>query len=528
MGRNTSEKCEIFHEFMSLPQHIIVKVMEFADVRTMMNMAESCSTLNEIMTQSTRLMSRLRLTLDFTRENIENVNKLSLILANATQGRQYERMKLIHLHDAIRAKTSPTNEKFFFKTLRLIAANVSELELTHTTITAGEFQKVIECCRKLESLSMCSVSLEDAPTHFINHEFLPNFVHLALRNSTSTFMYFFQDFRTLRSFKFSLSNLEQDNFQFGAERFEDFVHQQKCLTSLSIGKMNKNRLHLDPFMMKSRRLECLSINRFFLESRCTANFFRQQQQLRRVKLYDFYDDSRNCMDANEYCQILRIIFSLPKLEFVGIYHHTIRTEDFIFLHDIRNRSVKNLEYDMWTKSIMEKFLDIFPALERISLHSRTLRVRDLNCEQLLKITASGNYVIEEFAYQPTKITHEEREFERILKEFIMRNKSIRNLTLGHENWIDYNYSLSTEFWIEILFQLPNLSELVIFNPKDIRQLLMLVNLSNHNFHSVIIHTNYEGKAQTKEFEKDFLRINVVDHYSRISLNEKFVDCVIDA
>lgn len=528
MGRNKGEKCntaspEQFCQFMSLPLHLIEKVMELSDLRAMLNLAESSKTLHEIMTQSHRLMSRLRLSLDFTRENIENVNKLSVILANATQGRRYERIKLAHLHDAIRAsrKTSPTSETtFFFKTLRLIARNVHEVEITNTNITAREFQKVIECCGELQSLQLSSVQLEDLPTHFINQEFLPNFQSLALRETSSTFMYFFQDFCQLRNFKFALSNREQDDFKFGAERFEDFVHQQRNLSSLSIGKMHHNRLRLDPFMMKSRHIESLSINRFFLESTCAANFFRQQQHLRSVKLYDFYDDARNFMETtSDYCQILRIIFSLPRLTFVGVFHQTIRTEDFIFLHDLRNRAVKHLEYDMWT-NILEKFLDIFPALEKISLRSRTLRVRDLACEQLLKITASGNYVIEEFAYQPPKMTHSEWEFESILKLFIMRNKSIRHLTLGHENWIDYNFSLSTDFWIEVLFHLPNLTELIVYNPKDVRQLLMLINLTNHSFHSVTIYTSPDGKALTNKFElQDCVKICVVDHYSRVIMKE---------
>lgn len=512
-----TENCEFPNFLLSLPLHLVEKIMENLDFKTMLNVMETCSTLNDIMTQSHRLMSRLRLTLDFTRENIENVNKLSLILANATQGKQYEKIKLVHLHDAMRNHKSPTaatETSFFFKALRLIAENVTELEITNTNINVWEFQKVIECCGKLESLNLNCVSLEDMPTHFINQDFLPNFTNLTLRESTSTFMFFFKDFARLESFKFSLANREQDNFQFGTERFEDFIHQQKNLKSLNIGKMHNNRLRLDPFMMKSRLVECLNINRFFLEETSAANFFRQQQQLKSVKLYDFYDDSRNFMENNDYCQILRIIFSLPKLEFVGIFHQTIRSEDFIFLHDIRNYSVKHLEYDMWT-NVFEKFLDIFPALEKISLRSRTIRVRDICCENLLKISTSGNYAVEEFAYQPTKITHEEQAFEEILIKFLMQHKSIRHLTLGHESWIDFNYSLSTEFWIQVLFHLQELTELVIYNPKDIRQLLMLLKLSRNNFHSVTVHTDYRGKSQTKEFENDLIKINVVDHYSRL-------------
>lgn len=501
-----------FHYFMSLPWHIKQKIMEnCVEMRTLLNLSETSIEMNQIFIKSPQIFSRLTLVLNFTRESIENVNKLSIILANATQGRRYGKMKLVHLHDAI--NTSPTAQSFFFKTLRLIAASVYELEITNTNLTSVEFQKVIECFRELKKLSLYSVNLEDMPTHFINKDFLPNLSSLVIRDSTSTFMYFFQDFDRLDVFKFSLANREHDHFIYGAENFEDFILQQKNLQTFSIGKMHRHRLRLDPFLMKSR-MESLNINRFFLENFCAANFFRQQQQLRSIKLYDFFD-SRIFMETNDYCQILRIIFSLPKLEFVGIFHQTIGPQDFMYLNDIRNRSVRHLEYDMQSTSAFELFMDIFPALETVSFRCRTVRLREVSCEKLLKIQSSGNYAIEEFAYQPTKMMHDPETFEEIVRCFLIKNNSIKSLTLGHENWIDANFSFSLNFWIEILFHLKELSELIVYNPKDICKLAMLLELSRNRFHSVTFYTDYEGKLEAKILENEYFKIISVDHFRRI-------------
>lgn len=506
----TKEKWE-FPDFMKLPWHIKQKIMKNSiDTRSLLNLSETCTEMNQLLTKSPQILKRLRLVLNFTRESIENVNKLSIILANATQGRRYERLKLVHLHDAIK---SPTAQSFFFKTLRLIAANVKDLEIDHCNVTSIEFQKVIECFAKLNKLSLNSVTLEDMPTHFINQDFLPNLSSLIVRESTSTFMYFFQAFDRLATFKFSLANREHDEFFYGTENFEDFIMHQKNLQTLSIGKMHRHRLRLDPFLMKSR-LESLNINRFSLESQCAANFFRQQQQLKTIKLYDFYD-SRIFMETNDYCQILRIIFSLPRLEFVGIFHQTIRPQDFIFLQDIRNRSVRQLEYDMQSTSAFELFMEIFPALENVSFRCRTVRLRDVSCEKLLKIQSSGNYDIEEFAYQPTKMMHDAETFEEIVKCFLIKHNSIKSLTLGHENWIDGDFSFSLNFWIEILYHLEELTELVVYNPKDIRKLAMLLELARNRFHSITFYTDQQGKHEARMLQNQYLKIVAVDHFRRV-------------
>lgn len=503
---NATKNLAQFHHFVELPDHLIIKVMsECRNFRAVLNLAESSSHLHHLLITTPRLMKRLKLVMKFTRSQNDVVDKLSTLLSNASKGRRYSTMKLLYVNEGINSYVKPV----MLKILKIIGVSVRELEIHSGTCKASDLVLVLQCFENVEKLTLNN--LQEEASDFDETEavgMLPHLKRLQLQDTKSTFLKLFTSFTKLQHFKFHLSSRESELLSFGIENFEDFLLLQTELKSLDIGKMHKNFLfRVNRLDAVKFRLESLIAVRFFLSRQNAARFFRQQTNLKSIKLYDFYE-SRIMPDRHDYTGVLRAVLSLPKLESLGIFNNSINLEDAEFLDDVRNNSITRLEYDMWNAAAIERFVVIFPKLESISFRCFTVKLKDVAHEKLTIMNTSGGYKLEEFWYQPHITTANQRTFEGMLRNFLLRHQTLKHFTIGSAQWLEVNFGLSLDFWIEILFYLRDLCDLIIYNPLNITQLVMLLVRNRNDFKSVILYTNYDGKMSTKGMEQPWLKVCV--------------------
>lgn len=495
-----------FRNFLRLPDHVQVKIMENCEsTRTMLNLSETCLHLHRLLLNSPCLTNQLKLVVKFKRDDIEVIDKLTTLLKNASIGRRYSKMKLVSVDEVINDRLSI----LLIKILQIVGKSVRELNLTSGSFSLQNLIHLLKCFRNIEKLTCNNVQVE-LNTNFANGrcEF-PKLKDLRLHGSRSTILRIFENVTTLNCFKFHCQHRGSEMFNYGIKNFEDFLLQQHDLTVLDIGRMSNHCLfENDRFDEMNFQLDTLIANRCFLHKNNAAKFFRHQSSLRVVRIFDFSDPLVFPDHFRDYGAVLKAIFTLPRLHTIAIFNQTISLPDIHFLDGIINPSVTNLEYDMWNATVLEKFIRIFPNLKKIFFRCFAIKLRNIPCNKLRIIDTCGSYNIEEFSYQPSITEVYKENFEHDLVSFLIKHKSIKHLAIGNSNWVHMNFGLSLNFWIEVLFHLKDLGELVVFTPFNVKQLIMLLGCKN-SLKSVKIFTNSEEQKSTKEIDQSWIRTIVV-------------------
>lgn len=417
MNRATSG----FPQFMQLPDHLIVKVMDDCESVCLLNMSETCTQIHQLMIASHKLMKRLKLVVKFTRSTNDTVDKISTILSNASVGRKYTRLKLVYANEALNCYAKP----LLLKILKIVGKSVKELDISCGMFSIQDLTLLLKCFDNVEKINLINVqeSLNSNSSNSEAQGLLTNLKKLQMQDVKSSFLSVFEHITTLTYFKFHASSREPENFAYGVERFEDFLMRQQNLKSIDIARMHKNCLFRENrIKLITFQLDSIVANRFFVHKSNAKHFFKHLTSLKTIKIYDFYD-SRIFPYRADYSNVLKCIFSAPSLQSLGVFNNSINLDDFEIC-DVRNNSVTHLEYDMWNSKAIEKLIEIFPRLESISFRCFTVRLRDVEHEKLMIMTTSGGYQLEEFSYQPRHTITDHENFEKLLICFISRHKTM--------------------------------------------------------------------------------------------------------
>jgi hypothetical protein len=143
---------------------------------------------------------------------------------------------------------------------------------------------------------------------------------------------------------------------------------------------------------------------------------------------------------------------------------------------------------------------MLPNLQQISvtplLYRKFLSLENVCCEKLSLIQCPNLFRL---FYQPPLADFNQTNFEAKLEEFLLKQHSIKSLTIGRNEWIALDIKLSLEFWKKIL-QLPNLVRLAISHPGNVVDLVNLLKAAERNFSSLVIIINAIGKKSVMNDE----------------------------
>jgi hypothetical protein len=475
-----------FQNFMILPDHIIVNVMSQSKFEDRLNMTETCKHLDMLHWSSPKLVEKVSLIyslqwIEHTDYLQEVIKDLQTILSH--HKRKYKTFKLCSFSYV----PDRTFKSLLKKVMKYLGGSVTELRLglAATNLTS----KLVGLLRNfphLEKLTLCGFpesSLKNDSLNLRIEGLFQNLKHLCIVNFKSSVLKVFQTVETLESFEFKTSKAEcaENVLSFGITAFEHFLIQQNRLKKLKIHGMEKfgileeNRIDDIHF-----QLETLHLIGFFVHRNNALKFYRKQKHIKDFHLINFHCN-RIFPDRPDYANnILREIFSLPKLEKLTIRHGlNITEEDFEHLITIRNKSVKELEFWPWEDQdlkcsmIIENFVEIFPNIDKIYLKADEVFFERFPCKKLHCFSVGSPNQFHSFSFKPSKMEMHHEIFENLFIDFLKHQKRIDMLFIGHENWIGTE-GLSLNFVKQTLKILDKLNSLEIFNPLQPEETIQLL------------------------------------------------------
>jgi hypothetical protein len=442
-----------FHRFMELPDHVIIKVMSYCNFKTKIALSESCSYINNLLWTSPKI-TKFMLNVKFADEEIlTGLNRVQL------NRRRYTTLTL----NDYSCRLQPELKFKLREALQTIGKSVKELRLRLSTTDLKDLAEIIREFPRLEKLSLggfVKANLLDTSTNFDTKFLLPYLKDLKVEFPNSNILKIVRDVNTLE--KLSFHCYDSEYLKFGTKKLEKLLQQQNRLTKLEIKGLSRFPLFchnkIDGINFK---LESLQTIGSFLDRNTAVSFFEKQDNIKHLNLINFYDATIFPVDRSEYSIVLRAIFSLPKLEKLTLNEKsTISEEDFLYLSDIRNTSMKELEFWSENSKIFENLVGIFPNLTKLELASCDVRL-SIASEKLRNLKMSSPSLLARFNYSPTTMDVSNDKFEENFVEFIKQHRYIRSLTIGHENW---SGMLSLKCISLILDTLKDLCKIELFNP----------------------------------------------------------------
>lgn len=425
---------------------------------------------NEIASNSVKCGAKLKLVI-----NTDDDDEILTIIK--TNGRKYSAIELEH---------NRKNQEFS-ETLPLLLDCVASIAWSLKELQVWCPMSIEVLVQLLTSLYNLEVlELQERIKSFKNTNFrplqLPKLKVLNCQNISIQLLGLFYDVATLNKFIFTsvIRNID-------VRLIEDLIMRQdelKCLVFVCNFPLfaDKNRLNEMKF-----QLEAIGLRASAIHTNSAIQFFNQQKTLKYFDLY--HHPEQLAGTAEEHCAVLRSIFTLPKLYFLRIFcKNFIINEDFINLEDIRNTAVKLLELKSYVEEtiVHGKLVEMFPNLQRISVvpnfFKSSLSLEDVRVEKLSLIHCPN---LSRLFYRPPLVNFDQIFFEDKLEKFLLNNRNIESLTIGHNEWFVLNIKLSLEFLKKVFKMLPRLKTLQITYPGNVDDFINLLKTQCKDVKAVI-------------------------------------------
>ena len=467
-----------FH-FMDLPESLHIKVMANLPCATKLKLSESCTYLHDLLWSSARLSKDIRLNFNRRSDPLSMIKNLHLIQENRKRGRKYKKLKIYQYSSTFH----PTVLETLIETFSFIGKSVEDLAVDLAKVESFDIIRLLRCFPSVEKLLLDGFfedKINDNIEKLSTSGILMQLKELNVDHQDSMILKIIENVNTLERFTYQHSKFKGD-FEYGVNKFEDFLIKQNGLKELKIYGMENSQLFVENRLAEiSFQLENLFAACFFMHRSNIVNFLDHQKNIRNLHLIFFFHPQVFHQDRPSYSNILRKAFTLPKLENLIIgYGETILPEDFEFLSDIRNKSVKTIDYFDKDSLVVENFLLIFPSLEKLDFDGLSVKFTKLSSQNLKKLKCPK---IIKFTYDATIETDRES-FESDVIEFIKRHTNIKNLTIGSINWIGTSFELSSTFLSQIVEILTDLRTIEIYNPVQLdKSITLLKQIQSHKIH----------------------------------------------
>jgi hypothetical protein len=473
----------------SLKEHLLQELMfQHLTGNEVKQLFEVSTLWNEIASESKKCGEKLKMTI----YNDDEAEKLKII---KTSARKYG---MVCVKPSEEVQQLGWIHPLGLEIVKSIAWGLKKLEVS-CSMTIDDIKQLLSSMCNLETLILhgmiISRAAQPSSLHVIYRQQLPKLKELKVIRTELPILQLFSDVTTLETFEFDSMtdvNLMLEDFILRQEKLKNFCWERNQRNFFK----DKNRLKEVKF-----QLETISATTSAIHPNSAAEFFNRQKNLKSVKL--IHRRGNFCGTPEEFLQVLRSIFTLPKLETLKIYGLFINSY-WIPLREVRNTVPKFLELktsNLLDETVIDgKLVEMFPNLQRITVKrvSSLLNLKDIRCESLSLIKCAKN--ISKVIYNLPFINVDQTLFEMKLEEFLVDYESIEALAIGCNEWITMNIKLSLSFWERILYQLPKLAKLDIYHPGNVKDLVNLLKNIERNFTSVQIFTNDIGDKSTEDIK----------------------------
>lgn len=502
-NQSASKPNEEFHRFLDLPTLVKFHIIALLDKKSLLNMSSVCKEMNRIVLPiiTQRFMLAIQFVTNQDREAKAIANMFAAILENESNGRSYNKMVLKNIHWALNADFQP----LVFHALSVIGESVKELVICETNFSSLESAlKLLRCFKFIEKLTLTAVNV-----YFVSESnadgLLPNLKQLVMDRTSPKAINWFRDCHQLERLEFDLDDFDRTEFNEQPLVLENFLLQQYSLKYLTLNNLLQCQLFGEDRSEDVKfQLDAITLSdTFFANEQNTLKFFKTQRRLKFFETSTSYDDDVD----NVSTDVLKFVYALPTLEKVTTSRGVNDSTSFTI-----NPLVKCAHLSLYAGcEVIKSMMKIFPNLKDIYLVSTYLKLDDFPIDKLQKLTVWNGYDVKfgslfDFRYHQPVSNVNQKAFEIMMKCFLLRNRKIKRLVIGHSIWIDNNFGLSLKFCQDVLRYLPDLTSLELYNPLQMKHFVMLLLCQRRKFESIILHTNQAGKAAVARMNKRCLKI----------------------
>jgi hypothetical protein len=146
--------------------------------------------------------------------------------------------------------------------------------------------------------------------------------------------------------------------------------------------------------------------------------------------------------------------------------------------------------------IFGSMFEIFPKLQEYETKCHFLNLRNVPSKKLATIVSCKKDLF--LINQPPLADFHQKTFESDVTELVLRLEEIIHLNIGRDEWIEQRIGLSIDFWKNMVNISLKLKSIVIYNSKNVSELVQVLIDCKHNINSLTIRTNADGFASVAE------------------------------
>ena len=422
---------------------------------------------NQVVSGSKKSFSNMKLDVEFQ----ENLSWIDVDDGLTTVRNNKRRYSEIALRSKRHGEVWDFSKPKLFDIAENLRTSLKKLEISCKNLTYDDLRTLLNPLENIEEFEILE-RIDGDHSEIIPLKFSKLKKLTVCGSSRASVNKFFTRVTTLESFKFRPMEIDAQVRPIG-----DFIMRQDNLKHLNITFSFYERDNHESLFPKNRlneiKFQLETIEAFIRD----IEFFDKQLNLKEIFLDSGYKVLLFPHDPENYGEFLRKILTKPTVELINFDYGSIRDDNFLFISDIINPTVLKVVYNETCFSVINKFSTIFPNIERIM-------VKDFNRGMLKYMPSSQlrfiQFIddIEEFKY--TLVDEENNPFlyEDSLLEFLRNHPKIKRLSIGRTSWVRRNFSMSLNFWKCVLHYLPNLRELIIYNPCENDNLIALLLIYN--------------------------------------------------
>lgn len=454
-----------------------MRILHYLDASSLIALAETCTTLNNLVIETDRFMKKIYLNAKFPKDEKGEIcmeRDIGYMQNIMKSQRKYRNIRISFVTKECIRNNIFKSQLFSF--IKKFGLNIQVLILCDCHfVNKAEFEDFINCFKNIIS---CELNFVHIFGHESPHEQLIPYANLEeLRVACSSFfcreIFYASD--KLKMIQFEFANWENSVYV-GTDKVENFLLKQQNLKKLILCHSNcasfgiADVLKNVPFQLEFLRLEKV----FFLNKCYSLNFFKTQRSLETVSLEICNPKSRQ-LDVNQFYEdILIHVFNNSKLRKVEILLGNYKFVTLDFLNGLSNKNVEHLEFrersDAMNFKLMEILAKAFPNLKSLLYNGRKNDdvlegIRSLkHLERLIigDVTDTNRCYLDKVQIISGKLTTFScgswSKDEDMIEDFLKRNPTISTLILP--------FLLSKKFAEKILASLPGLEHLITNGVED--------------------------------------------------------------
>jgi len=466
-------------EITKLNEFVLLSVMERLPAKELLALSQTCTTFNNLLSENDVLLNKLRFKIELWFQHIYHKDSYAIKLSSLMelvankQIRDYNNLDLL-LNGEV---TNPIERDGLIAVLKAFE-NVKNLRLE---IDPDNLHFLNGFTQVEEFDAYFGGGLEDnRPFRIPPNTRAPmtNLKKLKLITDGDNLTYF-EDCTTLTDLKLHFEARYTENW---AEITEDWLLKQKNLKHLEMENEEReetvklfemDRSEEVPFQLESLSVSSDNSGAFM------DRFIGGQQYL----IDCIFKEQKEDNSATR-SKVLRAMLMLPQLKTLTIDTVPSITD----LIDIRNTSIKKVVHKSQPSDdcseLLKDLLIICESVEVIECECVYFYTYELPSNVLHKLQLPYCY---QFCYKPEAIPEDQRAFEENFLSFLRPHTQIKELMIGHKNWLQHEqFGLSLGFFKDLLRFLPKLEIMEIYNNAEAKQIYNYVSTFESQLNLLIV------------------------------------------